>query len=66
MGRALVNKGGVQKITSPDGRGIVNRGAPQPIMTPNIAPVPSRGIVNKNSMRPDTPLAATPEPKIII
>ena len=63
MGRALVNKGGVQKTTNPDGRALVNRGQ---VMTPNTAPLPSRGIVNKTSLRPDTPLAATPIPKMII
>ena len=60
MGRALVNKGEVQKTTNPDGRALVNR-------TPvNTAPLPSRGLVNKTSLRPDTPLAATPIPKMII
>jgi hypothetical protein len=66
MGRALVNKGGVQKSISPDGKAIINRVAPQSIITPNIAPVPSKGIVNRNKIRPDIPLAATTEPKMII
>lgn len=63
MGRALVNKGGVQKTTNPDGRALVNR---TPAMTISTAPLPSRGLVNKTNVRPDTPLAATPIPKIII
>lgn len=57
MGRALVNKGGVQKTVS---------SAVQPVVVPNTAPLPSRGLVNKTNVRPDTPLAATPIPKIII
>jgi len=63
MGRALVNKGGVQKTQTPEGggRGIVNRTA-QPVAIPNTAEVPSRGLVNRSVKRPDTPLAATPEP----
>lgn len=60
MGRALVNKGGVQKTTNPDGRALVNR---TPVST---APLPGRALVNKNNVRPDTPLAATPIPKMII
>jgi len=65
MGRALVNKGGVQKTTNPDGRALVNRNA-QPVAIPTTAQVPTRGLVNKISIRPDTPLATTPEPKMII
>jgi len=60
MGRALVNKGEVQKTTNPDGRALVNR------TLVSTAPLPSRGLVNKTSLRPDTPLAATPIPKMII
>ena len=60
MGRALVNKGEVQKTTNPDGRALVNR---TPVST---APPQGRALVNKNSFRPDTPLAATPIPKMII
>jgi len=65
MGRALVNKGGVQKTTNPDGRALVNRGV-QPVAIPNTAQVGGRALVNKTNFRPDTPLAATPTPKMII
>jgi hypothetical protein len=54
-----------QKTTNPDGRALVNRGV-QPVMTISTAPLPGRALVNKTAMRPDTPLAATPIPKMII
>ena len=70
MGRAIVNRGTPQAVVIPKtaevgGRAIVNRGNPNPFIAPP-APIPSRGIVNRSSFRPDTPLAATPEPKQIV
>ena len=48
------------------GRAIVNRGTPQAVVIPKTAEVGGRAIVNRSSFRPDTPLAATPEPKQIV
>ena len=72
MGRAIVNRGTPQAVVIPQtaevgSRGIVNRGSNA------VARGTSRGLVNRSAplnvglaVRPDTPLADTPEPKQIV